>query len=71
MLVTEDVAIGTRQLVRTYSDIGFFIERDGIRYTEAVDPVDSGRIYVETMEKIPDAELDDQEALGIIVGTAM
>ena len=27
----------------TYSDSGFIIERDGVRYFEAVDPLDSGR----------------------------
>lgn len=36
----------------TYSDSGFMIERDGVRYSEAVDPLDSGRIYTETDELI-------------------
>ena len=35
-----------------YSDSGFMIERDGVRYSEAVDPLDSGRIYTETDEPI-------------------
>ena len=35
-----------------YSDSGFMIERDGARYSEAVDPLDSGRIYTETDEAI-------------------
>ena len=35
-----------------YSDSGFMIERDGVRYSEAVDPLDSGRIYIETDELI-------------------
>lgn len=35
-------------LVRTYSDKGYMIERDGIRYGEAIDPENSGRIYTET-----------------------
>ena len=35
-----------------YSDSGYMIERDGVRYSEAVDPIDSGRIYTETDEPI-------------------
>ena len=35
-----------------YSDSGFMIERDGVRYSEAVDPLDSGRLYTETGEPI-------------------
>lgn len=40
-------------LNRTYSDAGFYIERDGIRYAEAVDPAELGRTYTETDELIP------------------
>ena len=36
----------------TYSDSGYMIERDGVRYSEAVDPLDSGRLYTETDEPI-------------------
>ena len=36
----------------TYSDSGNMIERDGVRYSEAVDPLDSGRLYTETDELI-------------------
>ena len=36
----------------TYSDSGNMIERDGVRYSEAVDPLDSGRVYTETDEPI-------------------
>ena len=35
-------------LIRTYSDAGFHIERDGRIYDEAIDPQDSGRVYTET-----------------------
>ena len=35
-----------------YSDSGYIIERDGVRYSEAVDPIDSGRVYTETEEPI-------------------
>ena len=36
----------------TYSDSGYMIERDGVRYSEAIDPIDSGRLYTETNEPI-------------------
>ena len=36
----------------TYSDSGYMIERGGVRYSEAVDPIDSGRLYTETDEPI-------------------
>ena len=36
----------------TYSDSGYMIERDGARYSEAIDPLDSGRLYTETDEQI-------------------
>lgn len=46
-------------LNRTYSDAGFYIERDGIRYAEAVDPAVLGRTYTETDELIPVEELNE------------
>lgn len=68
MIKTETITIGSRQLTRTYSDAGYLIERDGVRYSEAVDPVDSGRVYTETNEKPEDTALDAEEALSIITG---
>ena len=43
----------------TYSDSGFMIERDGMRYSEAIDPIDSGRLYTETDEPI-DADTKEE-----------
>lgn len=39
-------------LNRTYSDKGMMVERDGVRYSEAVDPAELGRTYIETGEHI-------------------
>ena len=39
-------------LNRTYSDNGMMIERDGVRYGEAVDPAELNRRYTETDEPI-------------------
>lgn len=51
----------------TYSDSGMMIERDGERYSEAVDPLGSGREYIETDEPIAIIEeaneMDYQSAL--------
>jgi hypothetical protein len=55
-------------LNRTYSDKGKMIERDGAIYSEAVDPINSGREYTETDEPIETVtdeatEADYQNAL--------
>ena len=36
----------------SYSDSGYMIERDGVRYSEAVDPIHSVRLYTKTNEPI-------------------
>lgn len=50
MIKTETITINDQQFIRTYSDAGFMIhggmpEAD---YTEAVDPAEFGRTYIET-----------------------
>lgn len=32
--------------------VAMMIERDGVRYSEAIDPLDAGRVYTETDEPI-------------------
>ena len=39
-------------LNRTWSDAGRMIERDGVRYSEAIDPAHLGRTYTETDEPV-------------------
>lgn len=67
MIKTEKLTIKGRAFVRTYSDSGYMIERDGVLYGEAIDPAEHGRTYTET--DIPDEgdEITDSEALDIIV----
>ena len=48
MIQTEIVTIRGKQFQRIWSDAGVLIERDGAQYSEAVDPLDSGRTYTET-----------------------
>lgn len=56
MIKTEKLTISGRQLIRTYSDAGYMIERDGVEYVEAIDPIDSGRVYTETETPRPWSE---------------
>lgn len=58
MIQTEYYMTRTDGVVlnRTYSDIGMMIERDGIRYSEAIDPAEFGRTYIETDEPIDPVE---------------
>lgn len=46
-------------LNRTYSDTGMMIERDGVRYDEAIDPAELNRKYTETDEPIEN-EIDEE-----------
>ena len=77
MIATENITIGGRELVRTYSDADLMIRQDGTGniYSEAVDPLNSGRTYTETdivIERTEDdrvAQLEeDSAALKIILG---
>lgn len=48
MIVIENVTINGRSFVRTRSDIGMMVERDGVLYDEAIDPPEFGREYTES-----------------------
>ena len=61
MIKTEVVTIRDKQYQRTWSDAGMMIERNGARYSEAVDPLNSGRTYIET-EEPTGQETDDEPA---------
>lgn len=52
MINTEIIEIKGKEYSRTYSDSDYMIERDEVQYSEAIDPVRSGRIYTETKVKI-------------------
>lgn len=47
MIITEVITINDRQFIRTYSDENRYVVREGVSYSEAVDPVGLGRIYTE------------------------
>ena len=72
MIKAENIYVNGRTFVRTYSDANRMIQQDGTGavYSEAYDPVDSGRTYMETEEEIAttaDSE-DYKTAFAIITG---
>ena len=69
MIKTENFTINEKQFIRTYSDTGRYVVRDGISYSEACDPAEYGRTYTEG-DLIPDTDMDAEEILDIILGGA-
>ena len=59
MIVQENYKIRKREFIKKYSDANRYVVRDDIEYTEANDPAELGREYVEGRE----IDLDDIEAL--------
>ena len=52
MIVTESMTINGKAFVRTFSDSGYMVDRDGVRYSEAIDPAEFNRQYTETDEPV-------------------
>lgn len=48
MIVSKPIKGKSKDFVQTYSDAGMMIERDGVHYSEAVDPAEFDRRYNET-----------------------
>lgn len=72
MIKTENITINDRMLTRTYSDSGYYIQRDGVRYAEAIDPAGSGRTYTETDDLIEsDPDKIKAEAYDILTGVTV
>ena len=47
MIQTENLTINDRLFTRTWSDANRYVVRDGIEYSEAIDPAEFGRTYTE------------------------
>ena len=60
MITVETIELNGIQYKRTYSDT-YTITRDGVEYTEAIDPYDSDRVYEETENQLNDIEADVEE----------
>ena len=56
MIIKESLTINNKAFIKTYSDKGMMVERDGVRYAEAIDLEYLGREYVETDEPIEPVE---------------
>lgn len=73
MIRQEHFTVGDRDFVRTTSDSGRYVVRDGVSYSEACDPAEFGRTYTEG-DLMPDEERTDiqdkAEAYDILVGGA-
>ena len=65
MLITEIVTIDGRQFVYNHSDEDYLIERDGVMYSEAYDPIEfqNERIYKETSVKIQEESDETEEEI--------
>ena len=60
MIKVEIVTIRNNEFRRTYSDEGYFIEREGELYEEACDPIDILREYTETDQLIEQEEVEEE-----------
>lgn len=75
MIIQEHFDVNGRDFIRTISDSGRYVVRDGISYSEACDPAEFGRTYTEG-DLMPDEERDMEEladkaeAYDILVGGA-
>jgi hypothetical protein len=67
MIKTENFQIDGQDFVRTYSDANKYVVRDGISYSEAIDPAEFNRVYTEG-EEMPDEEIDETEIARILLG---
>ena len=54
MVKSDIIDINGTQYRKTYSDSGYYIERDGMQFSEAVDFLGADFVYTETDVKIED-----------------
>ncbi len=74
MIVQEHFDVNGRDFIRTTSDAGRYVVRDGESYVEACDPAEFGRTYTEG-ELMPPEEREDElaakaEAYDILMGVS-
>lgn len=60
MVKSEVIEINGTQYRRTYSDSGYYIERNGMQFSEAIDFLGADFVYTETNIKIVDEESCEQ-----------
>lgn len=69
MIVQEHFDVNGRDFIRTYSDSGRYVVRDGVEYSEACDPAEFGRTYTEG-NVMPTDDSEAAEILDILMGGA-
>lgn len=67
MIRQENLQINGQEFIRTYSDDNRYVVRDGVSYSEAVDPAEFNRVYTEG-DVMPDEEISEEEAGKILMG---
>ena len=72
MMKTENLTINGKAFVKTYSDSGYMVEREGVRYSEAIDPAELNRQYTETDEPVEGLSETEEKAMAydILTGVA-
>lgn len=71
MIVQEHFDVNGRDFIRTYSDAGRYIMRDGENYSEACDPAEFSRVYTEgDMMPPEDITAQAEEVLNILMGVS-
>ena len=69
MIITETFYINDREFTRNYSNVGRYVVRDGVEYSEACDPAEFGRTYTEGGLMPSDNNIEDKaEAYDILMG---
>lgn len=69
-IITENIIINNKNFIKTYSNSNRYVVRDGISYSEAIDPSEFNRIYTEG-DEIPEDGINSSNAdeiLNIILG---
>ena len=64
MIITETITINDMEYLHTYSDLGYQVERDGIIYGDAIDPINSGRTYTEVV--VEDEDISNEDFMKLI-----
>lgn len=67
-IITEHFDVNGRDFIRTYSDAGRYVVRDGEEYSEACDPAEFGRTYTEGDLMPDDEEVTAEEIVDILTG---
>lgn len=67
MIVQTHFDVNGRDFIRTTSDSGRYVVREGVSYSEACDPAEFGRTYIEG-DLMPVDDAEAAEILDIILG---